>query len=695
MARRLSGLALALLLACVTESPAQELQLSRGPFAVDVSLVASKRLATAREFLVAGDWDAAIEGLRLLSTELGDALVETGPGRCLNVRDACTALLSTMSAPGLARYRRLVDPEMDALCSAGRETRDPDIMRRIVREGFVSSSGDDALEWLAEWEWGQGRLDAAREYWTALVPLRAPAGATAPLVMRYPDAQHSLAEIHARLILCSIMQRDDRRAAAELRAFRELHPDAGGTLCGREGRYVDILAAVIEESRAWGPSTHPTAESTLGGSPRRTAVGSGQPLIEAQLWQRELPSGALPLMEPSRPALDGPGPLSTFPLTWHDLVVVSHAHSVRVLRLRDGTPAWPTGRPDDRGVVYSTATADVGPDLPAAGVPRYSATIADGRCFARLGLPIVAAGTRSLRRHEAPLICLDLEQGQGRLVWSIRPGDVFAADWTFTGAPLVVGDRVFVAIRCPTPQIEIGLACLDAGTGSLIWQRRICAALREAPAAYHLIDHELLTGANGLIFHATGAGAVAAVEADSGRLRWIATYASHSASLAAMSDDARWGLLPPVYDGGRLFVAANDTPDLMALDAASGVVLWKRPAPGPIVHLPGVVDGTLIAAGDQLWGIDVATGEVGWRVGYDDPAGYGYGRGALAGGRVYWTTHEDLWVVEAATGIIERRIPLPLAAGCSGGNLVIAGDMLLIARPGGLDAFGPLPSQEK
>ena len=96
-----------------------------------MSLVASKRLATAREFLVAGDWDAAIEGLRLLSTELGDALVETGPGRCLNVRDACTALLSTMPAPGLARYRRLVDPEMVALCRAGRETRDPDIMRRI------------------------------------------------------------------------------------------------------------------------------------------------------------------------------------------------------------------------------------------------------------------------------------------------------------------------------------------------------------------------------------------------------------------------------------------------------------------------------------------------------------------------------------------------------------------------------------
>jgi outer membrane protein assembly factor BamB len=103
----------------------------------------------------------------------------------------------------------------------------------------------------------------------------------------------------------------------------------------------------------------------------------------------------------------------------------------------------------------------------------------------------------------------------------------------------------------------------------------------------------------------------------------------------------------------------------------------------------------LIASGDQLWGIDVATGEVAWRVGYDDPAGYGCGRGALAGGRVYWTTHEDLWVVEAATGIIERRVPLPLAAGRSGGNLVIAGDMLLIARPGGLDAFGPLPSQEK
>jgi outer membrane protein assembly factor BamB len=185
------------------------------------------------------------------------------------------------------------------------------------------------------------------------------------------------------------------------------------------------------------------------------------------------------------------------------------------------------------------------------------------------------------------------------------------------------------------------------------------------------------------------------VEADSGRVRWIATYASHSVDPAAMSDDGRWGLLPPVYHGGRLFVAANDSPDLTALDAGTGVVLWKRRAPGRVVHLLGVVNGMLIAAGDQLRGIAAASGEVAWRVGYDDPAGYGYGRGAIAGGRVYWTTHEDLYVVEAATGVIEQRIPLPMSAGRSGGNLVVAGQMLLIARPGSLDAIGPANAQEK
>ncbi len=685
-----------LLCVCAVECPAQDFRPSRGPVAIDISLVASKRLAATREFLAAGDWDAAIDGLRSLASEFGDALVEVEPGRCGTVRDTCTALLASMPAAGLDRYRRQVDAEMDKLFETGLARRDPDRMRRIVRDGFVSTSGDDALAWLAEWEWARGRLDAAREHWTALVPLRATSGAAAPLVMRYPDAQQALAGIRARLVLCSIMQRDERRATAEWKEFRQLHPDAAGTLCGRDGRYVDILADVADEARDWGRPATVAAVATLGGAPQRTANDDAPPRLQSLLWERDLPSGRLPRMEPSRPALIDAGPLSTFPLAWQGLALVNDAQTVRALRLADGSPAWPTGMPDDHGVIYSTATAGEGPDLPAAGSPRYTATISRGRYFARCGLPIVTAGTRSLRRHEAPLVCLDLEQGQGRLLWSVRPEDVFpSADWNFSGAPLVVGDRAFVAIRRPTPQIEIGLACLDANSGGLLWQQRVCAALQEPPAAFHLVDHELLTFGNGLVFHATGAGAVAAVEADSGRLRWVAMYASHSTALTDMSDDARWGLLPPVYQGGRLFIAANDSPDLTALDAGSGVVLWKRPVPGPIVHLLGVANGTLIAAGDQLWGIAATTGEVAWRVGYDDPAGYGYGRGALAAGRVYWTTHEDLFVVEAATGVIEQRIPLPASAGRSGGNLVIAGETLLIARPGHLDAIGPAAAQEK
>jgi outer membrane protein assembly factor BamB len=418
--------------------------------------------------------------------------------------------------------------------------------------------------------------------------------------------------------------------------------------------------------------------------------------MQSLLWEQDLPSGRLPLMERPCPALTDPGPLSIFPQTWRDLVFVNDARTVRALRLSDGTPAWPTGKPDDLGIIYSTPAPDAELDLPTVGIPRYTATVANGRYFARLGLPIVTAGTRSLRVSEAPLICLDLEQGEGRLVWSVRPQDAFpVADWTFTGAPLVVADRAFVAIRRPAPQIEIGLACLDVGNGELVWQQRVCAALEQAPDSYHLVDHELLTYGNGLVFHATGAGAVAAVEADSGRLRWIVTYASHSTDLAVMSDDARSGLLPPVYHGGQLFVGANDSPDLTALDAGTGVVLWKRRAPGLVVHLLGVVDGMLIAAGDQLWGIAAATGDVAWRVGYDDPAGFGYGRGAIAAGRVYWTTHEELYVVEAATGAIEQRVPLPMSAGRSGGNLVVAGETLLIARPNGLDALGAVAAQEK
>lgn len=660
----------------------QESSFSRGASPGDASLVAQKRLAGAQEFAAAGEWDAAIDAFDELGREFGRALIEVEPGRFLNVRRACSALAARLPAAGLLRYRRRVDGSLGELYRVALERGDPEGMRRVVREGFAGSRADDALAWLAEAEWHAGRPDAARALWTLLLP---PGETTepAPLVLRYPDADLTPADVRARLVLCSLIEGNTRQAEEELAAFRRLHADAAGYLCGEEGLLAPILERTLADSREW----LPTAGGASGVEDELRL-----PRLEALRWERPLPAAGLPIVQSLRPALTATSPLSYLPAVWRDVAIVNDGHTVWGWRLADGGPAWPTGAADDDGAIYASPTPRVDLQHPTAGVPRWTVVVAEGRCYAHMGRPIATAAAGELWRPESSLVCLDLAQGEGRLAWSVTPEQALEQpEWTFTGAPVAADERVFVPLRRATPQIETGVACLDAATGRRLWQRRVCSALAQAPAAYHLVEQDQLAVGGDLVFHSAPAGMVAALERETGIVRWAVTYAARERSPAERSDPARSGLCRLLCAHGAVYAAPPDTDELLAIDAESGVVLWRRPAGARIVELASVVDGVLIAAGDQLWGLDAMTGENAWpgAVGYSDPAGFGYGRPAVAGERVYWTTREDLFVVEARSGRILRRTRLPLSAGRSGGNLIVAGETLLVARPEQVDALGP------
>jgi outer membrane protein assembly factor BamB len=143
-----------------------------------------------------------------------------------------------------------------------------------------------------------------------------------------------------------------------------------------------------------------------------------------------------------------------------------------------------------------------------------------------------------------------------------------------------------------------------------------------------------------------------------------------------------------------VFVKPNDSPDLMALDAASGALLWRRALPSRIVHLLGEQGSDLYVSGDHLWSVEPATGEIQWRFGFDDPAAYGYGRGAIAGRRVFWTTHDDLFVIDRLTGKAVQRYPLRELIGISGGHVLLAENRLVIAGPDHLTAFALAPADD-
>ena len=150
-----------------------------------------------------------------------------------------------------------------------------------------------------------------------------------------------------------------------------------------------------------------------------------------------------------------------------------------------------------------------------------------------------------------------------------------------------------------------------------------------------------------------------------------------------------------MFHEGLLFVAPNDCDRLFCIEADSGRVLWQKthPRASRWRHLLGVApaggSGQLIVSGNSLRALDVETGRETWKILASDSTERGYGRGVLAGDVVIWPTREAIQFVETATGQPRRNVPLNTPDSAeTGGNLTIAGGMLLVAQADKLVAYG-------
>jgi outer membrane protein assembly factor BamB len=247
------------------------------------------------------------------------------------------------------------------------------------------------------------------------------------------------------------------------------------------------------------------------------------------------------------------------------------------------------------------------------------------------------------------------------------------------------------------------VACYDVETGKLRWRRFVCAAVTPGRSQMDEITHNLLTLDRGVLYFNTNLGAVAALSAADGEVRWISRYPR--AKGGELSRTAKYlfrDLTPCVFHQGRLFVAPSDSERVFAFNAQSGDMLWASAEghPEDAVHLLGVLGDTLVASGDKLWGFDAASGRI-RAVWPDNPSPRGAGRGVLMGDEVIWSSgnelfhfrlaqrllHPDMGELKAVYWWQNTRTDNLIPHGAAGGNLVVAKDRLLVATSDMLYAF--------
>ncbi|HEY4309889.1 MAG TPA: PQQ-binding-like beta-propeller repeat protein [Pirellulales bacterium] len=704
------------------------------------------RLEQAKAFAGDQQWDEAVETLRqVMEKDLG-RVIAASDRRYVSVREYCQMRLAVLPAQALALYRARIDAQAKRLFDDVVARHDVRALRDMLDQYFVSSTGDDALLALGDMALERGEHGVARASWEALIPTPPqsvprdafdrtiaddglaterreqlqrwyqPDSAIPPAVYRlrtdealtdetrrelvacwndrnlppnrlaYPDSDVDLASVRARLVLVSILEGSLERAADELVAFTAMHASARGRLAGLEVNYVESLTALLAGAKDWQPSAAGRDWPTFAGAMSRSHCGPAALAPDVVLWSE-------PISLPKAPVTDSfyPSPrvaetknelLSYHPIVVGNLVAVNTQHEIRIYDLRTGKPAW-----GGDAVIFRPAepiAERVHGTASTLGVARFTLTAHEGFLYARMGDPLTTRPEDSVNYHQPSyLVGLDLV-GEGRLTW---PPLRLEEKWAYEGSPVTDGKRVFVALRHGTrPQSHV--ACYDARTGRQLWRQFVASAETPSRGQSGECTHNLLTLVDDVVYVNTNLGAVAALAADTGHPLWIVRYPrAKKGDLNQRATHFYRDLTPCLYDRGRLIVAPADSESILAYDAATGLLLWETNLANDVVHLLGVGGDALWASGEKLWRINVMTGKVSypWPEG---PTPKGFGRGVLAGGKVYWPTVQAIHVFDQRTG--QEQAPVMLEArGIHSGNLVAAGEVLVIASSDRLTALGP------
>ena len=124
--------------------------------------------------------------------------------------------------------------------------------------------------------------------------------------------------------------------------------------------------------------------------------------------------------------------------------------------------------------------------------------------------------------------------------------------------------------------------CVDLRSGRRVWEQEMGGT-------------EGAWMAGDWVFVTNDAGQVAAIERDSGQVRWVTSLRP---APEGNRPPARIGLSGPLLLGGRLLVGTSAS-ELVSLDPASGEVSARLPLPAGLTMQPIVASGLLLASTDD------------------------------------------------------------------------------------------------
>jgi cellulose synthase operon protein C len=709
---------------------------NRGPssFDPDWSVPASKHLLNAANHVRGKQWAEAIQMYQKVIEQFANrvaALPAEQPVTAgsndfvLYVDDRwyCHRAIAKLPPEARAIYRKRADAVAERWFRQGQSQRDLTSLRRVVDQAFCSSWGDDALELLGDLAFQDGRFGEAAAAYGRIVADHP----DDPSTLVHPDPSVDLARVAAKKLLCRAAAGENPPGPADLDDLRTRYPGATGDLAGRTGAYFDIVKQALESDQL-GPSREPDNRwPTFAGSTQRTRIVSGPIDVGSMQWRIDLEKVSvahLPSFNNPRMGM-GTNPISAtserllafHPIVLGDQVIVCDGSRVLAYNLNDRPteaentanrlvlPVWKYPVDDDLQVPH------VRPSI--LGIPRYTLTAFGNRIYARMAAHSAGfVGGMGGRSAANSIVALDWST-QGKFLWEQRsdklslpnkPADRLGnRTVSFEGTPVADERNVYVAVTDRRDKTEVYVACFDADSGAVRWVRYVGAGSPEgepnnfgfmggmqpttnAPGDF---NHRLLSLDGSTLYYQTNLGALAALDVATGSTLWVATYPRQDAR--QLGNSVERDLNPAVIHDGRVFIAPSDADAVFAFDSSSGRMLWKSDRIADdikLAHLLGVAKGHLVATGNRVVLFDVKTGKLQSAWPDAGKALDGYGRGLLAGDKIYWPTQNEIQILDQRTGMrAEAPIKLLETYHAKGGNLIAGDGYLIVAQAEGLVVF--------
>ncbi len=468
--------------------------------------------------------------------------------------------------------------------------------QEIVDTMLATSYGDDALLALGDAALGEGNFEQALEYYEKIRAL-------------FTGSNSDTPELRLKMKLC-LKELNRKTTVPRSKAERKtaLSPEHLAQF-KKTVTEMKMGGAVQREQRVCAP--HVSAEDYASFPPPVDRMA-----LEEPVWEKRL---------------SGANYLFSDPVVTQDSVLYRHKNVVYCRSILNGELRW---------------TFDLGGQITwqnrAKGIyPLENLVVADGMVFTNV--------------HKAgpSLVALDLITGQ--LKWAagpMAPATELDTKIRFEAAPAVGPRSVFVGyvidhIEGDThSDTEYGVRAFEATTGRVLWDTSLC---RLAPGKFTsgiAITHRNRIRSfssppvlhQGTLYYNTNAGAVAALNARSGRLRWIMRYpywpSIHDATLPfgkfyrksrnghMMQQPGQWFNQRPFAVGDALIVAPVDSPALLSIDSATGKVNWtyKRRSDGTFTYVVGPTSCGELAVvsgrrSNPVHLLDGKTGKVTWKSG--------------------------------------------------------------------------------